>query len=303
VAISFFEGREMYVKQKRADFLPYALISPLILFVIFLALTPAAFTIVSAFFRVQSLNPPTTFSGLENFRDILENREVMSSLANTFYYIVIGVLLSTILGIFFATSLHRKFRGRSILIAVLILPWALPGVVSGILWTGIWDANHGALNSILKSLNVISEYQIFLGQNKFVTIFAIELVQVWQITPLTTILVLAVLQNIPEEIYEAATIDGSTGSKAFRYITLPLIRPGIAIAVVQSVIATLNIFDQPYILNGAASTGNSLAMQTYAVSFQNLNFGQGYALSLLITLFTLFTSIVVAKFIYKKIEY
>jgi multiple sugar transport system permease protein len=293
----------MFVKQKKGDFLPYALISPLILFVIFLALTPAAFTIVSAFFRVQLLNPPTTFSGFENFRDIIANREVMSSLANTFYYIVIGVTLSTILGIFFATSLHRKFRGRSIVIAVLILPWALPGVVSGILWTGIWDANHGVLNSILKSLNIISEYQVFLGQNKFMTIFAIELVQVWQITPLTTILVLAVLQNIPDEIYEAARIDGSTGAKAFRYISLPLIRPGVAIAVVQSVIATLNIFDQPYILNGAASTGNSLAMQTYAVSFQNLNFGQGYALSLLITLFTLFVSIIVAKFIYKKIEY
>ena len=116
----------MFVKQKKGDFLPYALISPLILFVIFLALTPAAFTIVSAFFRVQLLNPPTTFSGLENFRDIIANREVMSSLANTFYYIVIGVTLSTFLGIFFATSLHHKFRGRSIVIAVLILPWALP---------------------------------------------------------------------------------------------------------------------------------------------------------------------------------
>jgi multiple sugar transport system permease protein len=291
------------MKKRKFDFLPYALISPLILFVICLALTPAAFTAVSAFFRVQPLNPPTAFSGLENFRDIIENQEVMSSLVNTFYYIIIGVTLSTILGIFFAVTLHRGFKGRSILIAVLILPWALPGVVSGILWTGIWDANIGVLNSILKSLHIISEYQVFLGQNKLLTILAIELVQVWQITPLSTILVLAVLQNIPDEIYEAAIIDGSTGAKAFRYITLPLIRPGIAIAVVQAIIATLNIFDQPFILNGAASTGNSLAMQTYAVSFQNLNFGQGYALSLLITLFTLFTSVVVAKFIYKKVEY
>ena len=111
------------------------------------------------------------------------------------------------------------------------------------------------------------------------------------------------MQNIPDDLYEAATIDGSDGRRAFRHITLPLIRPGIAIAVVQAIIATLNIFDQPYILNGAASTGNSLAMETYAVSFQNLNFGQGYALSLLITLFTLFVSVVVAKFIYKKVEY
>lgn len=289
--------------KKKVDFLPYLLIAPLIIFIILLALTPAAFTAVLAFFRVQPLNPPSKFSGLENFRDIAQNHEVIASLGNTFLYIVIGVMLTTALGIFFAVTLHRGFKGRSILIAILILPWALPGVVEGILWTGIWDANTGVLNSVLKSLNIISEYQVFLGQNKLVTILAIEIVQVWQITPLSTILILAVLQNIPDDIYEAALIDGSGGIKAFRYITLPLIRPGIAIAMVQSIIATLNIFDQPYILNGASTTGNSLAMQTYAVSFQNLNFGQGYALSLLITLFTLFVSLFVAKIVYKKVEY
>jgi multiple sugar transport system permease protein len=289
--------------KRKTDFLPYALISPLIIFIVLLALTPAAFTTIAAFFKVQPLNPPTHFSGLENFRDILHNTNVISSLGNTFFYIIIGVTLSTVLGIYFAVILQRRFVGRSILIAVLILPWALPGVVEGILWTGIWDANTGVLNSILKSLHLISHYQVFLGQNKLLTILAIEIVQVWQITPLSTILVLAVLQNIPDDLYEAATIDGSDGRKAFRHITLPLIRPGIAIAVVQAIIATLNIFDQPYILNGAASTGNSLAMETYAVSFQNLNFGQGYALSLLITLFTLFFSVIVAKFIYKKVEY
>lgn len=289
--------------KRKTDFLPYALITPLIIFIVLLALTPAVFTTIAAFFKVQPLNPPTHFSGLENFRDILHNTNVISSLGNTFYYIIIGVTLSTVLGIYFAVILQRRFTGRSILIAVLILPWALPGVVEGILWTGIWDANTGVLNSILKSLHLITHYQVFLGQNKLITILAIEVVQVWQITPLSTILVLAVLQNIPDDLYEAATIDGSDGRKAFRHITLPLIRPGIAIAVVQAIIATLNIFDQPYILNGAASTGNSLAMETYAVSFQNLNFGQGYALSLLITLFTLFVSVVVAKFIYKKVEY
>ncbi len=289
--------------KKRLDLLPYALISPLIIFIIFLALTPAAYTTIAAFFRVQPLNPPTKFSGFENFKDILHNADVINSLGNTFLYIVIGVTLSTILGIYFAVVLQRKFAGRSILIAILILPWALPGVVEGILWTGIWDANNGVLNSVLKSLHLISHYQVFLGQNKLLTILAIEIVQVWQITPLSTILILAVLQNIPDDLYEAATIDGSDSRKSFLHITLPLIRPGIAIAVVQSIIATLNIFDQPYILNGAASTGSSLAMQTYSVSFQNLNFGQGYALSLLITLFTLTVSVVVAKFIYKKVEY
>ncbi len=290
-------------RKRPFDLLPYALVSPLLLFILGLAITPAIFTIVASFFRVQPLNPPTAFSGLENFRTIIHDSGVISSLGNTFLYIVIGVTLSTILGMYFATVLQHKFRFRSLLIAALILPWALPGVVEGILWTGIWDANSGVLNSILKSLHFISNYHVFLGQNRITTIVAIEIVQVWQITPLSAILILASLQNVPNEIYEAAKIDGSTPLHTLRLITLPLVRPGLAIAMVQATIATLNIFDQPYILNGSATTANSLAIQTYSVSFQNLDFGEGYALSLLITIFTLFISLMAAKFIYKKVEY
>jgi multiple sugar transport system permease protein len=290
-------------RKRRFDVLPYLLISPLLLFILGLAITPAIFTIVSSFFRVQPLNPPTVFSGLENFQTIIHDTGVISSLGNTFLYIVIGVLLSTILGTYFAIVLQRKFRFRSLLIAALILPWALPGVVEGILWTGIWDANSGVLNSILKSVHLIANYHVFLGQNHILTIFAIEVVQVWQITPLSAILILSALQNIPHEIYEAARIDGSSPSHTFRLITLPLVRPGLAIAMVQAIIATLNIFDQPYILNGSATTANSLAMQTYSVSFQNLDFGEGYALSLLITVFTLIVSVILARFVYKKVEY
>ncbi|MDQ1530176.1 MAG: hypothetical protein QOE37_281, partial [Microbacteriaceae bacterium] len=124
-----------------------------------------------------------------------------------------------------------------------------------------------------------------------------------QITPLSTLLVLAALQNIPGDLYEAAELDGATGWGAFRRITLPLARPGIAIAMVQAVIATLNIFDQPYVLNGAASTGASVTEQTYFVSFQNLDFGQGYALSLLITVVTIIVSLGVVRLVYRPVEF
>jgi multiple sugar transport system permease protein len=121
-------------------------------------------------------------------------------------------------------------------------------------------------------------------------------------TPLSTLLILAALQLIPEELYDAAKVDGCTSWSAFRRVTLPLARPGIAVAMVQAVIATLNIFDQPYVLNGAAATGSSLTMQTYFVSFQNLNFGEGYALSLVITVATLLASLVIVRTIYRKVE-
>ncbi|HXD62892.1 MAG TPA: sugar ABC transporter permease [Lacisediminihabitans sp.] len=290
-------------KRKRIDLLPYGLVTPLMIFIIGLALIPAGYTIIAAFFRVQPLNPPDRFNGIDNFVSLFSSTAVRSSIGNTALYVVIGVGLSTVLAIAMAVTLQKKFFGRSILIAILILPWALPGVVEGILWASIWDSNSGLLNSLLTSFHLIDHYMVFLGQNQFLTILGIELVQVWQITPLSTLLILAALQNIPADIYEAADIDGASPWAAFRRITLPLARPGITIAMVQAIIQTLNVFDQPYVLNGSASTGASLTMQTYFISFQNLNFGEGYALSLLITVATLIASFLVLKIVYRPVEF
>lgn len=283
--------------------LPYLLVTPLTLFMVGLAFIPAIYTIVKAFFRVQPLNPPEAFSGLENFRNILADPSIMSSVGNTVLYVLLGVSISTVLAIGMAITLQKKFFGRSVLIAVLILPWALAGVVEGIVWGSLWDSNTGLFNSILKSFHLINDYIVFLGQSRFGTIAGIELVQVWQITPLSALLILATLQNIPDELYEAAALDGCSPWQTFRRVTLQLARPGITVAMVQAIIATMNVFDQPYILNGSAATGSSLTMQTYFISFQNLDFGEGYALSLLVTIATLVASFVVLKLVYRAVEY
>lgn len=289
--------------RRRFDLLPYALVTPLVLFIVGLALVPAVYTLGESFFRVQELDPPTRFNGLDNFRHLATDPAVRGSVGNTVLYVVIGVTLSTVLGLVMALTLQHKFRGRPILIAAMILPWALPGVVEGIVWSGIWDANTGLLNSVLTSFHLIDHYHVFIGTNRLLTILLIEIVQVWQITPLSALLVLAALQNIPGELYEAASLDGCSAWDSFRRVTLPLVRPGVAVAMVQAVIATLNVFDQPFVLNGAAETGASLTMQTYFISFQNLDFGGGYALSLLITLITLIISLIVVRGVYRRIDY
>ena len=273
------------------------------MFILGLAIVPAVYTLAQSFFRVQELDPPTRFNGLDNFRALLTNPNVQGSALNTVAYVVIGVTLSTVLGIVMALTLQHRFRGRPVLIAAMILPWALPGVVEGIVWSGIWDANTGLFNSALTSFHLIDHYQVFLGGNRFLTILLIEIVQVWQMTPLSALLVLAALQNIPGDLYEAAQLDGCSAWRTLTRVTLPLVRPGIAVAMVQSLIATLNVFDQPYVLNGAAETGASVTMQTYFISFQNLDFGQGYALSLLITVVTLLASFVVVKVVYRQVEF
>ena len=281
--------------------LPYVLIAPVIVFIACLALVPAVFTIIQSFFTVNALDPPTRFSGLRNFRALAESDAIRSSLANTGLYVVVGVALSTLLGVAMAILLQRPFRGRSLVIAVLILPWALPGVVEGILWAGIFDPNAGLVSALMSDVGLGGGH-LLLGENRVLTIVLIELVQVWQITPLSVLLVLAALQLIPDELYEAAQIDGCSRWGAIRQITLPLARPGIAVCMVQALVATLNVFDQPYVLNGAAATGATVTMQTYFVSFQNLDFGQGYALSLFITVLTLVGSLLIVKAVYRKVE-
>ena len=129
-----------------------------------------------------------------------------------------------------------------------------------------------------------------------------DLVQVWQITPLSALIILAALQSIPLDLYEAARVDGAGAISSFRRISLPLVRPAIAVATVEAVVLSLNIFDQVYILNGIAPLGSSVMLQTYVQTFEDLNFGGGYALSLLITLATALLSMAALALLYRRTE-
>lgn len=300
------EGRSLPVpirRRRRFDALPWMLVGPLVLFVALLGIVPAAWTIGLSFFHDNALDPPVRFNGIANFIAVFTQSNMLESIGNTFVYTIFGTALATVLGILAAAVLQHPFRGRSVVIAVLILPWALPGIVAGLIWVNIYDANTGLLNSVLSSLHLITDYHVWIGQNRILTIVLIELVQVWQMVPLAALLILASMQNIPSEIYEAARLDGCSDGTAFLRLTLPLIRPGVAVAAVQSLIQTLNVFDQPYALNGQATTGSSITMQTYFVSFQNLDFGQGYALSLVVAIITIVLSYAVLKLVYREVSF
>ncbi len=288
---------------RRDSILPYVLIAPLVIFVIGLGLIPGIFTAVEAFFKVTPFDPPTRFAGIDNFIALARNSAVRVGAINTLLYVVIGIALVTVLGVAMAVTLQRPFRGRAVVIAAMVLPWALPGVVESVIWTWIYDPSSGVLNSVLHSLHIIDNYQVWVGNNRIVAITFIEIVQVWQMAPLCALLILAALQAIPDDIYEAARMDGCNAWRTFWRITLPLARPGLAIAMVQAVVNTLNIFDQAYLLNGASYTATSLMEQTYFITFQNLNFGQGYALSLVVTVATLILSFLVIKLVYRKVEF
>jgi multiple sugar transport system permease protein len=287
---------------RRRGLLPYILVSPLVVFIGALSFVPTADTAVESFFRVMPLDPPTRFTGLGNFRALFGNSAVTTSWVNTAAYVVVGVVLSVVLGTAIAVALKKRFRFRGIFLAIVILPWALPGVVEAVIWNWIYNPTFGVMNSALHSAHAIGGYHVWLGLDRWLTIVLIEIVQVWQITPLSTLIILAALQSVPPELYEAARVDGASAFRSFRRISLPLIRPAVAVAAVEALVLSLNIFDQVYILNGIAPLGSSIMLQTYVTTFTDLNFGGGYALSLLVTVATALLSMGALALFYRRTE-
>jgi multiple sugar transport system permease protein len=273
-----------------------------VVFIAALSFYPTVVTTIEAFFRVSPLDPPTRFTGLGNFRALFANSAITASWLNTVVYLVTGVVLSTVLGVAGAVALRRRFRLRGLVLAMVILPWALPAVDEAVIWNWMYDPNFGVINSTLHSLHLIGGYHVFLGLDRWLTVVLIEIVQVWQITPLSVLIVLAALQAIPLDLYEAARVDGAGPWSAFRRVTLPLIRPAIAVAAVQAIVLSLNVFDQVYVMNGNAPLASSLMLQTYINTFQDLNFGGGYALSLMVTVATVLLSGAALALIYRRAE-
>jgi multiple sugar transport system permease protein len=287
---------------RRGRVLPYLLLSPLVVFIGALSFVPTADTAVEAFFRVMPLDPPNRFIGLGNFRALFANPIVTISWVNTAAYVVIGVTASVVLGPAIAVALKQRFRLRGVVLALVILPWALPAVVEAVIWSWIYNPTVGVMNSALHSAHVIGGYHVWLGLNRWLTILLIEIVQIWQITPLSAIIILAALQSVPLDLYEAARVDGAGPVQSFLRISLPMIRPALAVCAVEALVLSLNIFDQVYILNGIAPLGSSVMLQTYVTTFENLNFGGGYALSLLVTLATAVLSLAVLALVYRRPE-
>jgi len=167
-------------------------------------------------------------------------------------------------------------------LAILILPWALPSVVSGLLWRRVFDPDSGLLNSVLLQLHILSHPHVWLASRGWALAF-ITLVHVWGVLPLVSLILLAGLQSIPEEVYSASAVDGATSLRQFRHITLPLLAPSIAVALTVGTVWAIKIFDEIYVLNGTALNTRSILMEVYNTMFVNADFAHGSALALLLT--------------------
>jgi multiple sugar transport system permease protein len=228
---------------------------------------------------------PDHYVGLANYQAILSNPSTITIALRTLGYTLVVLTLQVVVGLGAALVLNEQFRGRGVLLALAILPWALPSVVRALMWQRFFAAPDGFLNVILEQANIIDQPHIWLAGGLQVVII-IGLVYGWGAIPLSSLIFLAGLQGIPSDIYEAAAADGASRIDRFRLLTLPLLRPSVGIALGAATIGALSIFDVIYVLNGSAIDTRSISMEVYLTAFRDLDFGGGVALAVLLSLAT-----------------
>ncbi|MFF1818324.1 carbohydrate ABC transporter permease [Kribbella sp. NPDC058245] len=185
------------------------------------------------------------FVGLDNFAAIFSGEtgdRFWNAFYNTTFFTVTCVVLETLLGVLMAMVMHKAFKGRAIVRASILIPWAIPTVVSALLWKWIFQAD-GIANTVLGT-------QILWSTEGWQSVLSVIIADTWKTAPFIGLLVLAGLQTIPDEVYEAAKVDGASPWKTFTRITLPLVKPALLVAVLFRILDTLRIFDLPYVLVG-----------------------------------------------------
>lgn len=280
--------------------LPYLFIALPIAVVIITNLVPLVFTVVDSFRRVSELAPGQPFVGIHNYRAVMADPAFQSALVNTLSYAGLTAAGVLVFGMILALWLQRVRHARAWLLTIILLPWAVPGVIDGSIWSLIVSPADGALNGWLQRLDLVNHEILWLQSPS--AIFVVTLTLLWQALPIGTLILLAGLGNIPTELYEQARVDGARFLRVFRSITLPLLRPVVAVTLAQAAISGLNIFDQIYVLNGDASSTVSVVQQTYNYVFTNLDFGLGYSAAFIFLIMSLIITLAILLFVYREVE-
>ena len=279
-----------------------ALAAPIVIVMGALVFGPVLLTLWDSLHRIDPLKLGTPFIGFRHYADLMTDPNVRAAWLNTFAYVVFAVVVETAGGLAVALLLNAVEKGRRWLLAATVLPWALPPVINAIVWLWIYNPSYGLLNGVLKASGVIAANHVWFN-DRATALVLIGLVHVWRMMPLTAVILLSALQGVPADLLEAARLDGAGPVQRFRFVTLPLIAGGLAIALSQSTVFAFNLFDEAWILNGSSLDTRTIVAEVYMAAFQNLHFSYGMALSVLVMLASLLVSLVYVLRVYRETRY
>lgn len=267
----------------------WLLTAPALATIFLIALFPLGWTVWESLhehdLRMPWLGRP--FVGLGNYLTILHDARFWQALAHTALFTVISVSVELSLGLALALAMNRGFRGRGIVRAAVLVPWAIPTVVAALLWRFIFDSQAGIANVVLADVGVLHHPLVWFVRASTAWI-PIILADVWKTTPFVALLLLAGLQSIDRELYEAAATDGASAWWQLTRITIPLLKPAILVALIFRTLDAFRVFDLIYVMTGGGpgTSTEPVALYTFNALLQNLEFGYGAALSVIVFLIT-----------------
>ena len=263
----------------------WLLTAPALACILFIALFPLAWTLWESLhehdLRMPWLGRP--FVGLGNYLTILQDARFWQSLAHTALFAVVSVAVELTLGLALALAMNRGFRGRGVVRAAVLVPWAIPTVVAALLWRFIFDSQAGIANVVLMNVGLLRHPLVWFVQATTAWVPVI-LADVWKTTPFVALLLLAGLQSIDGELYEAAATDGASAWWQLTRITIPLLKPAILVALIFRTLDAFRVFDLIYVMTGGGpgTSTEPIALYSFNALLQNLRFGYGSALSIIV---------------------
>jgi ABC-type sugar transport system permease subunit len=279
-----------------------ALIIPPLLFILTFTLLPILKVFWMSLHEISVTEPwlGTPFVGLENYITVLLDSRFWHSLGFTLSFSLITVIFETAFGIFLAVIANKTFKFRGLVRAAILFPWALPTITNALTWRWMFNQDFGLFNSLMLKANIIDQPLNWLGDSKL-AFTAICIVAIWKTSSFMAIIILPGLQSIPEDIYDAGKIDGASRFQTFFYLTLPLLRNVLLVALVLRTLGTMQAFDLMYGLTGGGpgNSTESLPMYIYQTAFVDLHWGYGSALSVVLFFVILGLAFIYVKFLYR----
>jgi ABC-type sugar transport system permease subunit len=265
------------------------LTAPALATILVIALFPLGWTVWESLhehdLRMPWLGRP--FVGLGNYVSILHDARFWQALGHTALFTAISVFVELSLGLALALAMNRAFRGRGVVRAAVLVPWAIPTVVAALLWRFIFDSQAGIANVVLSDVGLLHHPLVWFVRASTAWVPVI-LADVWKTTPFVALLLLAGLQSIDQELYEAAATDGASAWWQLTRITIPLLKPAILVALIFRTLDAFRVFDLIYVMTGGGpgTSTEPVALYTFNALLQNLEFGYGAALSVIVFLIT-----------------
>lgn len=276
------------------------LIPTLVVFLVLIAY-PVCSTIYLSFcnYRTQTITQGATFNGVANYIKMFQDQEMWTSLLFTVKFTIISVILETILGMACALIMNRNFRGSKLVCAMILVPWCIPTVVSGLMWSYMYAESFGIINYLLSVMHVIQDPIKWLTDGNWAFV-AVIISDVWKTVPYMSLLLLSALKTISNDYIEAAAVDGAGKPRIFFSIVLPNIRPVMMVAIMFRTIQSFRVYDLIKVLTNGGPQGSTKSLTMYAME-QYFNYGNmGYGAALAVLTFVI--SLVIAAFFQEGVK-